>query len=114
MSYGLCRGLAGEADEHVEGEKVEKRHHGGDGDRDQRDAALPEQAAGDRKADEGVPARRALEDRGEARAVDAEPALQHGPERQHQNGHGQDRADQRPADAERPARRRGRPATGCR
>ncbi len=97
----LVRALArlpGEADEHVERQKVEQRHHGGDRHRDQRDAPLAEQAAGDREPDEGVPACRALKDRREARAVDPALAGERRPQRQRDGGDDENARYQRAAD----------------
>ena len=72
--HGHCVefGVAGEARHHHDCQDVEKRRHGGGAHRAQRKSLRPELQRDDGESDEGVPARRALQQAGELRPIDLE------------------------------------------
>ena len=69
-------GWRGVAHQHRDAEHVEHRRHRHHRDRGEREAEIAKQVAGERQRHEGLPARRALEQRREGRAVGAEVARQ--------------------------------------
>ena len=93
------RARRGVAHQHPHAQHIEHRRHRHHGDRGEREAEIAEQIAGDRQRHEGLPARRALEQRREGRAVDAELAREQRPQREAERGHHQHGANSVPPTA---------------
>ena len=109
---GALARAAGEADEDVEGQDVEERHHGGDRDRHQGDAARAEQAAGDASATKVF--QRVAPWNTDVKLGPSSPIARSSsrPQREERAPPSQDRPDQRPADAEHRHRGEIRPREG--